>query len=342
MTRHLQSVATDAFTDVTTTEGLVYPEGFEASDRNVMWAAIRELKRVAEASAAGDSEARVQHVPQSEAYPEILALRHAFNATLDRTDAFVREAVAALESISEKRFYRRVLLAGMNGPFRDAAITINHAREAMVESHERAERAEQTRLDLADRLEATVMSVAETVAAASTELSATAAGLSQSALDAVGVADAAGETVTLLDNASREIADVVALISSVAAQTKLLALNAQIEAARAGDAGLGFSVVANEVKELANTTARSTDHITAQVESIQGVAGQSMSAMSSIGGTVRNMSSMVDDLRTAVDGGSSGHSGSGLDSGDQSHGLAQMAEMLRAEVGTLLAVMREG
>jgi len=342
MTRHLQSVATDVFTDETFTEGLAYPEGFEASDRSVMWAAIRELKRVAEASAAGDSEARVQHVPDSESYPEILALRHAFNATLDRTDAFVREAVAALESISEKRFYRRVLLAGMNGPFRDAAITINHAREAMVESHERAERAEQTRLDLADRLEATVMSVAETVAAASTELSATAAGLSQSALDAVGVADAAGETVTLLDSASREIADVVALISSVAAQTKLLALNAQIEAARAGDAGLGFSVVANEVKELANTTARSTDHITAQVESIQGVAGQSMSAMSSIGGTVRSMSSMVDDLRTAVDGGSPGHSGSGLDSEDQSHGLAQMAEMLRAEVGTLLAVMREG
>ena len=64
--------------------------------------------------------------------------------------------------------------------------------------------------------------------------------------------------------------------------------------------------------------------------------------MSSIGGTVRNMSSMVDDLRTAVDGGIPGQSGSGLDSVDQAHGLAQMAEMLRAEVGTLLAVMREG
>ncbi|MFA7323576.1 MAG: methyl-accepting chemotaxis protein [Candidatus Nanopelagicales bacterium] len=342
MTRHLQAIVLDEFIDEASMEDLVSPEQAEASEVEMLWSCIQELRRVAEASAAGDSEARVQHVPGSEEHPDIIALRHAFNATLDRTDAFVREAVAALESISEKRFYRRVLLAGMNGPFRDAAITINQAREAMVESHERAEKAEQTRRDLADRLEATVMSVAETVAAASTELSATAAGLSQSALDAVGVADAAGETVTLLDSASREIADVVALISSVAAQTKLLALNAQIEAARAGDAGLGFSVVANEVKELANTTARSTDHITAQVESIQGVAGQSMSAMSSIGGTVRNMSSMVDDLRTAVDGGIPGQSGSGLDSVDQAHGLAQMAEMLRAEVGTLLAVMREG
>jgi len=68
---------------------------------------------------------------------------------------------------------------------------------------------------------------------------------------------------------SRSIADASSLIRSIAGQTGLLALNAAIEAARAGDAGRGFSVVASEVKDLAHQTTSSVDEIGATIDGVQ-------------------------------------------------------------------------
>ncbi|WP_088316889.1 methyl-accepting chemotaxis protein [Kineosporia sp. R_H_3] len=78
-------------------------------------------------------------------------------------------------------------------------------------------------------------------------------------------ADLAQQVVGDLGDSLREVGRMADLIAGVADQTRLLALNATIEAARAGSAGRGFSVVANEVKELAATTGRSTVEITATV-----------------------------------------------------------------------------
>ncbi|WP_211250969.1 methyl-accepting chemotaxis protein [Phycicoccus jejuensis] len=115
-------------------------------------------------------------------------------------------------------------------------------------------------------------------------------------------ARSARTTMANLDGASREIENVAGFISSVAAQTRLLALNAQIEAARAGTAGRGFDVVASEVKSLAETTAKSTEGITNQVQEMIAASGRSINAIQSVHGMVRDMSPMVDDLRYAVDG----------------------------------------
>jgi DNA repair exonuclease SbcCD ATPase subunit len=77
------------------------------------------------------------------------------------------------------------------------------------------------------------------------------------------------ETITGLSQAADKISEVVTLINDIAEQTNLLALNATIEASRAGEAGKGFAVVAGEVKSLANQTAKATEDIRAQVDSIQ-------------------------------------------------------------------------
>src|SRR3546814_19861251 len=68
---------------------------------------------------------------------------------------------------------------------------------------------------------------------------------------------------------AQQIGDVITLIQDIAEQTNLLALNATIEAARAGEAGKGFAVVASEVKSLASQTARATEEIRSQIEEIQ-------------------------------------------------------------------------
>ena len=89
------------------------------------------------------------------------------------------------------------------------------------------------------------------------------------AAQAVGVAEATTQTVGKLGDSSEEIGNVIKLITAIAEQTNLLALNATIEAARAGEAGKGFAVVASEVKELAQETARATEDISRRVEAIQ-------------------------------------------------------------------------
>ena len=115
----------------------------------------------------------------------------------------------------------------------------------------------------------TVASGAEEMGASIREIAANASEASRVVAEAVQVATSATDTVTELGESSTQISDVIKLITAIAEQTNLLALNATIEAARAGEAGKGFAVVASEVKDLAQETARATEDIGKQVERIQ-------------------------------------------------------------------------
>lgn len=77
------------------------------------------------------------------------------------------------------------------------------------------------------------------------------------------------EKVTALGESARKVGKVTETITEISEQTNLLALNATIEAARAGDAGRGFTVVANEIKELARQTAAATVDIKNQIADMQ-------------------------------------------------------------------------
>ena len=147
----------------------------------------------------------------------------------------------------------------------------------------------------------TVATAAEELASSIAEISRQVNESSKIADEAAAEAERTNERVNGLSAAAQKIGDVVKLINDIAEQTNLLALNATIEAARAGEAGKGFAVVANEVKSLANQTAKATGEIAAQVTSMQEETEGSVGAIRSIGETVGRINEIASSISAAVE-----------------------------------------
>jgi methyl-accepting chemotaxis protein len=285
-------------------------------------------------SSAGDLNVRVLDIRRDD---EIGTLLRNINRLLDLTEAFGKEAFAAIDAANHRKYFRHIITTGMRGDFVQFSKTINTSLGLM-------ERRDAEFIAFANNQ---VKPVVNAVAAAATELEASSSAMSAQATDttrqAMTVAAAAEEasvnvqavasaveefsasiqeisaqvnraaatasnaasvaartdtTVRGLAEAAQKIGAIVSLINDIAAQTNLLALNATIEAARAGDAGKGFAVVANEVKHLANQTARATEDITSQVAQIQGVAADAITAIEEISRTVNE----IEEASSAVAG----------------------------------------
>jgi methyl-accepting chemotaxis protein len=148
----------------------------------------------------------------------------------------------------------------------------------------------------------------EAVASASEELSHSISEISEQVGESARIA---GEAVSAADEASgmvRHLADdvgrigtVIGLINDIAEQTNLLALNATIEAARAGEAGKGFAVVASEVKALATQTANATGDIESQISSVQGGSEDMAKSVEMIREVISQTQTIASGIAAAVE-----------------------------------------
>ncbi|MEH2011921.1 methyl-accepting chemotaxis protein [Nostoc sp.] len=249
----------------TTSEAQRKADEQEEAKENLQRQVIRLLDDV-EGAARGDLTV------QAEVTADVLgAVADAFNLTIQNLRDIVQQVKVAAKDVTKgatnSETFARALSGDALRQAEELAVTLNSV-QVMTDSIQRVAEAA--------REAETVARDASTIALKGGEaVENTVAGILE-------IRETVAETtrkVKRLAESSQEISKIVALISQIASRTNLLALNASIEAARAGEAGRGFAIVADEVRQLADKSAKSLKEIEQIVMQIQSETGSVMTAM---------------------------------------------------------------
>jgi methyl-accepting chemotaxis protein/cytochrome b561 len=264
---------------------------FAALTRDIvrMRAAVEERSR-------GSSERRAQLESERARLAEEQQVREAANERQRSEDRrvnrerlaaeFEREVAAIVETVARTAQELTATAASMAS---SASTSAGRSRDASTIAHETKD-------------------TASAVASGTAELSSSARSVRENAQTsraraqrAVEEATAAKTQLDALVAATRQIGSITELIAGVARQTNLLAINARVEAARAGDVGRGFSVVANEVKDLAGQTGNATIGIGRQIEEVNAAAMRSSQSLERLCEVIEGLKSSAAEISEATD-----------------------------------------
>nr|WP_103734167.1 methyl-accepting chemotaxis protein [Pseudomonas sp. GZJR-8] len=230
-------------------------------------APLSDLVRQAQALGAGDLSARLN----VSSHDEIGQLARSFNQMGEALSTMVSHIRSAAEQVNS----RAQALSGLSGGAYEGMEQQSGEITSMAGA---VEEFSATSLNIADNMGNTERLAQEN--AQQTRIGRTSMQEASSSLEHIATAlNSTAAVINTLGQRSQEIGGIVGVITSIAEQTNLLALNAAIEAARAGEQGRGFAVVADEVRNLASRTRQATDEISAMIQSIQQETGNAISTM---------------------------------------------------------------
>ncbi|MEM8836588.1 MAG: methyl-accepting chemotaxis protein [Pseudomonadota bacterium] len=213
-------------------------------------------------------------------------------ARADRQER-IEKAIAEFEQTSETVLSS--VLGAAQGMKGSASSLASSSEKAMAQAETVSRASEEASQNVQ-----TVAGAAEELSASVNEISGQVARSAEMSRNATTKAQATQATVQALAERAQQIGQVVKLISDIAEQTNLLALNATIEAARAGEAGKGFAVVASEVKQLAEQTAKATGQISEEISAVQEATGASVSSIEEIASEINQLDEIAATIAAAV------------------------------------------